>query len=149
MIKATYMLALPVRADVHPMFHVTKLKPFVGQNLMQTMKYKDEWLEPVRIMMTKCIKNQRRMVDDILVEWEGQEKKYTCDNTKEMQWRFAQLRTLRQVRAQGEELLHPTLKINPKERKNKNPEVSHLGEGWATWAPPKDKAMPKQIRPAQ
>ncbi|CAN6455041.1 unnamed protein product [Victoria cruziana] len=51
--KAAYRLCLPPQADIHPVFHVTRLKPFVGAPPEDIPPLAEQEPRPVRIIRTR------------------------------------------------------------------------------------------------
>lgn len=98
--RAAYRLQLPPSATVHPVFHVTRLKPFIGE-LGNQIEIPPRAAEPQRIVRTRRVQRQDKWIDEVLVEWAGTEERYTWEDREDMHQRFPALRTLGQVRTQG------------------------------------------------
>ncbi|CAN6455047.1 unnamed protein product [Victoria cruziana] len=62
--KAAYRLRLPPQADIHPVFHVTRLKPFVGAPPEDIPPLAEQEPRPVRIIRTRRARRQERLVDE-------------------------------------------------------------------------------------
>ncbi|CAN6473212.1 unnamed protein product [Victoria cruziana] len=69
--KAAYRLALPASAQVHPVFHVTRLKPHRGEPPEQIEQLPPQEPVPRRILRHRQARRHGRVVREALVEWEG------------------------------------------------------------------------------
>ncbi|CAN6455058.1 unnamed protein product [Victoria cruziana] len=98
--RAAYRLQLPPRAVVHPVFHVTRLKPFKGQ-LGEGIEIPIYMAEPQRIVRTRRVQRQEQWIDEVLVEWAGAEERYMWEDLEDMTQRYPALRTLGQVQSKG------------------------------------------------
>ncbi|XP_031500328.1 uncharacterized protein LOC116264325 [Nymphaea colorata] len=72
--KAAYRLGLPRTAQVHPVFHVTRLKPHVGDVPTLIEQVPDSLPTPYRILKHTYMQRQGRMRHEVLVEWEGPDR---------------------------------------------------------------------------
>jgi hypothetical protein len=73
-----YRLELPEEAQIHNVFHVSCLKPKLGQSVLPIAKLPlvDSMghlsLEPIRILDQRTIKKRRHgSATEVLVQWEG------------------------------------------------------------------------------
>jgi hypothetical protein len=74
---AAYRLALPPEAQIHPVFHVSQLKPFVPNytpvfdTLPQPMDLDRGPLAPVEILDRRMVKKGNAAVVQVLLRWSG------------------------------------------------------------------------------
>jgi hypothetical protein len=72
-----YKLELPADAQVHPVFHVSQIKPFVPSNVLVFHKLPKMLdlgqgdLEPVEILDRRLVKKGNAAVTQILLRWSG------------------------------------------------------------------------------
>ncbi|XP_049932541.1 uncharacterized protein LOC126409878, partial [Nymphaea colorata] len=69
--KGAYRLALPPTALVHPVFHVTRLKPHFGQLPELIEPLPDFRPRPYRILRHRHLQREGRQRHEVLVEWDG------------------------------------------------------------------------------
>ncbi|XP_031505831.1 uncharacterized protein LOC116268232 [Nymphaea colorata] len=69
--KAAYRLALPQSAMVHPVFHVSRLKPHHGQPTERTEPLPPQLPTPYRILRHRHVQRNGQQRHEVLVEWEG------------------------------------------------------------------------------
>jgi hypothetical protein len=73
--KAAYRLELPAEAKVHPVFHVSQLKPFtpnytpVYNTLPKVLDLEKENVEPEQIMERRLVRKGNQAITQILVKW--------------------------------------------------------------------------------
>ncbi|CAN6458156.1 unnamed protein product [Victoria cruziana] len=68
--RAAYKLALPASALVHPVFHVTRLKPHHGDAPELIEPIPPQEPVPRRILKHRQVRRQGRTIREALVEWE-------------------------------------------------------------------------------
>ncbi|CAN6474517.1 unnamed protein product [Victoria cruziana] len=69
--SAAYRLALPASAQVHPVFHVTRLKPHRGELPEQIEQIPTQLPVPRRILRHRQTQRHGRTLQEALIEWEG------------------------------------------------------------------------------
>ncbi|CAN6472744.1 unnamed protein product [Victoria cruziana] len=99
--KATYRLRLPPQAEVHPVFHVTRLKPFVGEPPAEIPALAGEDPSPCRIIRTRRARRQERLVDEVLVEWRNREERFTWEERDQIRQQYPNLHALGQACFKG------------------------------------------------
>nr|GEV83661.1 Ty3/gypsy retrotransposon protein [Tanacetum cinerariifolium] len=73
--KVAYRLALPADSKIHSVFHVSILKPFVGDNVCEVTELPEEVVEgrpieqPMDIRETRLILHKWELVKQVLVQW--------------------------------------------------------------------------------
>ncbi|GJY67298.1 ty3-gypsy retrotransposon protein [Tanacetum coccineum] len=76
--KVAYQLALPADSKIYPVFHVSILKPFVGNNVCEVTELPEEVVEgrpieqPMAIYGTRVILHKGELVKQVLVQWVDQ-----------------------------------------------------------------------------
>ncbi|WVZ95213.1 hypothetical protein U9M48_041007, partial [Paspalum notatum var. saurae] len=71
---AAYRLKLPSHTTIHPVFHVSQLKPFVSSSSKVLPHLPDDLSlprVPVRVLQTRAIKKRGAVTDQVLVQWSG------------------------------------------------------------------------------
>lgn len=72
---AAYKLALPAESAIHPVFHVSQLKPFIPcytpvfAELPQVGDLTTQELEPEHILACRLVKKGNRAITQVLVKW--------------------------------------------------------------------------------
>ncbi|WVZ81597.1 hypothetical protein U9M48_028952, partial [Paspalum notatum var. saurae] len=72
--SAAYRLKLPSYSSIHPVFHVSQLKPFVPSSSQVLPQLPDDLSlprVPARVLQTRTIKKRRALTDQVLVQWSG------------------------------------------------------------------------------
>ncbi|WVZ81602.1 hypothetical protein U9M48_028957, partial [Paspalum notatum var. saurae] len=72
--SAAYRLKLPSYSSIHPVFHVSQLKPFVPSSSQVLPQLPDDLSlprVPARVLQTWTIKKRRALTDQVLVQWSG------------------------------------------------------------------------------
>lgn len=89
--SVAYELILPAAAHIHPVFHISKLKPFFGvppttvPALDATVTGTLVTPQPVQLLGTRHIRSSKGNVLQVLVQWEGlSAAKNTWENWKEL-----------------------------------------------------------------
>ena len=72
--QVAYRIALPERAKIHPVFHVSQLKQHVGSAVVHTELpvMDDDGLiakTPARILARRMTKHKNHAVTEVLVQW--------------------------------------------------------------------------------
>lgn len=69
--KIAYRLRLPPQANVHPVFHVSCLKPFMREPPAEILMLAGLEPSPCQIVCTRRARRQECLVDEVLVEKPG------------------------------------------------------------------------------
>jgi hypothetical protein len=75
--EVAYKLDLPAAAQVHPVFHVSQLKPFIPNHtpvfsdLPCSVDFATHNLLPVAVLDRRLVKKGHRAVPQVLVQWSG------------------------------------------------------------------------------
>ncbi|MCI16526.1 hypothetical protein A2U01_0037670, partial [Trifolium medium] len=96
--KVAYKLKLPDNAKIHPVFHVSQLKPFKGTTdeqylpLPLTMADIGPIIQPAAVLQARTIMQGTQKVHQILVQWEQNSKEEaTWENLHDLQLKFPTL----------------------------------------------------------
>jgi hypothetical protein len=98
--KAAYKLELPEQAKVHPVFHVSRLKPFHGDRPDEITIIEEETTTPKQILRRRKVKHNGDTRIEYLVEWEGREGGPTWEDSQQFWRTYPQLRAWRQALSQ-------------------------------------------------
>nr|KYP65393.1 hypothetical protein KK1_011626 [Cajanus cajan] len=89
--SVAYKLLLPVNAKIHPIFHVSQLKEFKGDDTATTIPFPlliDEegiMLQPLQVLNRRTILKGEQLIPQVLVQWSGQEvSEATWENAEDM-----------------------------------------------------------------
>ncbi|WVZ17565.1 hypothetical protein V8G54_010547 [Vigna mungo] len=89
--SVAYKLLLPVNAKIHPIFHVSQLKEFKGDDTATTIPLPlliDEegiMLQPLQVLNRRTILKGEQLIPQVLVQWSGQEvSEATWENAEDM-----------------------------------------------------------------
>jgi hypothetical protein len=96
--KAAYRLGLPRAAVVHPVFHVTRLKPHYGEVPSIIEHIPDELPTPYRILKHRHVQRQGQKRHEVLVEWEGPDRGTSWEEYDQIAHRFPAGRAWGQAR---------------------------------------------------
>ncbi|KAG8655554.1 hypothetical protein MANES_04G053766v8 [Manihot esculenta] len=108
--KVAYRLQLPASSRIHPVFHISLLKKYIGKqgevpistNLPTFNDDGDVLLEPYGILDTRWIKQGSRFVEESLVQWKDLPvEDATWENTAALFERFSSINLEDKVQANG------------------------------------------------
>ncbi|PNX96484.1 Ty3/gypsy retrotransposon protein [Trifolium pratense] len=74
--EVAYKLKLPEHAKIHPVFHVSQLKPFKGDNQEQymplplSMTDTGPMIQPVSVLATRTIIRGAQRIQQVLIQWD-------------------------------------------------------------------------------
>lgn len=104
-----YRLSLPPTAKIHPVFHVSQLKPFRGNNtepympLPLTVSELGPVLQPIAVTATRTIIRGQQQVTQILVQWEnGQEEETSWEDLEDIKASYPHFNLEDKVAFKGE-----------------------------------------------
>ncbi|PNX77624.1 Ty3/gypsy retrotransposon protein [Trifolium pratense] len=107
--NVAYKLKLPDNAKIHPVFHVSQLKPFKGNvtehylPLPLTMNDTGPIIQPVAVLQARTIRKGTQKVHQILVQWEQNSKDAaTWEDLHDLQFKFPTLNLEDKVVFNGE-----------------------------------------------
>lgn len=91
--KVSYKLALPADSRIHPVFHISLLKPYQGSDIPPVNPIPGEEvhpvIEPLVICSARRVLRHGQVEPQILVQWKGQPPEAaTWESTKEFQQMF-------------------------------------------------------------
>lgn len=90
--EVAYRLALPTDSKIHPVFHVSQLKPCVGpgQKVLPTLPDSDALYQvPIQVLQRRVRQHGLRTIVQALIQWSGQpEATATWDDLEALKQRF-------------------------------------------------------------
>lgn len=103
--EVAYKIALPEDSRIHPVFHVSQLKPCVGpgqQVLTQLLAPDALFLVPVRVLQRHVCQRDLRTVVQVLVQWSGAPMEATTwEDLESLKQRFPRASAWGQAENQG------------------------------------------------
>ena len=131
--QVAYKLELPKGACIHPVFHVSLLKNYVGDNKEVSLELplvaddKAVLLEPTRILDTRWVKQGKRFIMEHLVQWHClPAKKATWKNAQMLQQQFPTVDLEDKNPLDGERIDRPLRRSTRRGKKN----PKYCGEEW-------------------
>jgi hypothetical protein len=105
---AAYRLDLPPEAQIHPVFHVSQLNPFVPKytpvfdTLPQPLVLDKATLAPVEILDRRMVKKGNTTIVQVLIRWSGMPSSYaTWEDFHVVKNRFPEALAWGQASSQG------------------------------------------------
>ncbi|XP_010246182.1 PREDICTED: uncharacterized protein LOC104589534 [Nelumbo nucifera] len=124
--KVAYKLSLPLEAKIHPVFHVSLLKKFVGTPLPATVELpplSDEGfiqIEPEKILDVCWIKQGSKFLQEYLVKWKQLPiEDATWETTMLLQKQFPALNLENKVPPGRESIDRPRRSLRPPKKNPK------------------------------
>ncbi|GJS47703.1 ty3-gypsy retrotransposon protein [Tanacetum coccineum] len=127
--KVAYRLALPTASKIHPVFHVSILKLFTGNDTERVAELPKEFQEghpmeqPVAVCDSRMVLHNGKLTRQVLVQWAGR-------SPEEATWEWLS----------DFQTIYPTYNLEDKviseEEGNVTPKVDQLGRGKRTKAAP-------------
>jgi hypothetical protein len=132
-----YRLQLPPESKVHPVFHVSQLKPCVGPGTQVSValpSFDNLFQVPVHILHRRMRARGHRMISQGLVHWSGApEEQATWEDLEDLHRRFPQAPAWGQAGFQGEGIVNdpgPSDKEGEGSPNRARPKRSKRGPKW-------------------
>jgi hypothetical protein len=108
--KVAYKLKLPENAKIHPVFHVSQLKPFKGTTQDQymplplTMSETGPIIQPIAVLQARTIQRGMQKIHQVQIQWD-QTVEATWEDLDDLQNKFPTLNLEDKVVVKGESIV--------------------------------------------